>query len=109
MLALEGGAKWRRFVIYSAAYIGPLGGLSVLTFAPTLQAELGASLSDVLLSITLFMVPFTIGQLFSGTLSDMFPRKTIFGAGMIINAAAALGVAAAWDVSSFLFFRTLQG
>ncbi len=96
-------------MLYASAAIGPLGGLSVLTFAPTLQRELGADLGAVLQSITVFMVPFTIGQLFSGALSDVIPRRTTFRIGMALTAAASVGVALAWDVPSFLTFRMFQG
>lgn len=99
----------RELVAYVTAFTGPLAGNAVLALLGTLRDEWGVSSTAILLSIPAFMFPFAIGQLFSGTISDAYDRRSTIVIGLSVyslsNFAAALS-------PSFVFFmgtRFVQG
>jgi len=99
----------RELVAYVIAFTGPLAGNAVLALLGTLRDEWGVSSATILLAIPAFMFPYAIGQLFSGTISDAYDRRStmILGLGVysLSNIAAALS-------PSFAFFigtRLIQG
>ena len=50
-----------------------------------------------------------VGNLIAGTSSDMFGRKIVFQATMLVWGVASLCAAISWSVSALMFFRFLIG
>jgi len=72
------------FPIYLGAVIGPLGGVGIITLLPVLAREWDVSLQWISLTVTLYMIPYVVFQLFSGSIAQVFNiRKTLlFGFGV---------------------------
>ncbi|MDO8956131.1 MAG: MFS transporter [Deltaproteobacteria bacterium] len=70
--------------IYLGAVIGPMGGIGVITLLPVLAREWNVSIQWVSLTVTLYMVPYVVFQLFSGSIAHVFNtrRTLLFGFGV---------------------------
>ncbi len=99
----------KRLAVLSGGYIGPLSGNAVLAMMPVLKAEFGASAEEILVSITFFMLPFALFNLFSGTVSDVYGRRRILTAGFLIYALGCLFCVLSSDLMSFYLSRSVQG
>ena len=96
-------------VIYLCAFIGPLGGNAVLALIPTLKGAFGVHEAEVLLAITLFMLPFAVGQLFSGAIARVYNYQNTMVAGYIIYAMGSIVTAGSQNITIFLASRVIQG
>jgi len=96
-------------IIYLCAAIGPLAGNAILSMLHELQSSLGASLPEIYLSIPAFMFPYAFLQLFSGSLSDKWGRKSVLILGLLIYSFSSLGIAFTDNLSGFLTLRVAQG
>jgi multidrug resistance protein len=76
---------------------------------PQVEAQLGASASEVTQTLSLFLLGFATGPLLLGPLSDRFGRRPILLTGLVIFVLAGLGCALATDLRMLLGFRLLQG
>jgi len=76
---------------------------------PQVQAELGASASEVTQTLSLFLFGFASGPLLLGPLSDRFGRRPVLLVGLLIFILAAIGCALSSDTSMLLVFRLIQG
>ncbi|UCH88008.1 MAG: MFS transporter [Thermoplasmata archaeon] len=101
--------NFKRFVIYLCAFIGPLGGNAVLALIPTLQATFYVAEAEVLMAITLFMLPFAIGQLFTSSIARVYGYQNTMIAGYLIYAIGSALGGAATDITIFLGCRIIQG
>ena len=82
----------------------------VLPMFGALRRDLGASTLLLGLTITVYMVPFGVMQLFSGALSDtVLGRRTAIVAGLAVYGVGSLGSALAPSMVVMLLFRALQG
>jgi len=74
----------RLLPIYLGAAIGPMGGVGVITLLPVLAKIWNISIQWISLTITLYMVPYIVFQLFAGSIAHIFnTRKTLlFGFGV---------------------------
>ena len=70
--------------IYLAAVIGPMGGVGIITLLPVLARSWNISIQWISLTVTLYMIPYIVFQLFSGSIAHIFnTRKTLlFGFGV---------------------------
>ena len=99
----------RHLIIFLGAALGPLGGNAVVTILTELQRTFKVDPSVAALSITFFMIPFAVFQLFSGPISDLYDRnKTVF-AGFLLYAIGSLMGAGAFNIEIFLIARVVQG
>jgi MFS family permease len=96
-------------VIYICAFIGPLGGNAVLALIPTLRGTFNAGEAEILLAITLFMLPFAVGQLFTGTIARVFSYQSTMVAGYTIYAVGSALGGGAPNITIFLACRVMQG
>jgi MFS family permease len=101
--------KLKFFVIYLCAFIGPLGGNAVLALIPSLKSAFDVQEAEVMMAITLFMLPFAIGQLFTGILARKYNQQKIMVAGYIIYALGSFIAASAPDITIFLSSRVITG
>jgi len=99
----------KRLAVLSGGYIGPLSGNAVLAMIPVLKTEFGASAEEILLSITFFMLPFALFNLFSGTISDVYGRRKMLTIGFLVYALGCMVCVASPDLSSFYLGRSVQG
>ena len=88
--------------------IGPLSTDLYLPSLPTLVREFDASVSEVQLTLSVFLFGFAVSQLIFGPLSDRFGRKPILIAGLTIFALASAACALATSVSMLIGLRLLQ-
>lgn len=70
--------------IYLGAVIGPMGGVGMITLLPVLARTWDIGIQWVSLAVTLYMIPYVVFQLFSGSIAQVFDtRKTLlFGFGV---------------------------
>jgi len=93
-----------------AAFSGPFGGNMILPLFRDIGTDFNVRQFYLGLTITLYMIPFSVLQLFSGVLSDVFygRRKTLlFGA--TIYSLGALSSYFSPSITIFLLSRVLQG
>jgi MFS family permease len=99
----------KRLAVLSGGYIGPLSGNAVLAMIPVLKTEFGASAEEILVSITFFMLPFALFNLFSGTISDVYGRRRMLTIGFLVYAMGCVFCVLSSDLTSFYLSRSVQG
>ena len=99
----------RLLPIYLGAIIGPMGGVGILTLLPVLCQGLGMSIQWVSLTVTLYMVPYVVFQLFSGSIAQVFDtrRTLLFGFGTYALGSFLCGIAP--DLTTLIGARIIQG
>lgn len=90
-------------------FIGPLAGNTILALLDPLKEAYGVGVEQVLLSIPVYMVPFVLFQLFSGTISDHLGRKAVVASGFLIYSVGSFLCGWAPDINAFLGGRFVQG
>ncbi|MEU9236855.1 MFS transporter [Streptomyces subrutilus] len=106
---LSGRARLVLFVLCAAQFMVALD-FSVLNVAlPVLGEDLGLSRSALQWAVTAFALPSGGFLLLFGRIGDLFGRKKLFLAGLVVFGAASLLATLAWDPASFLTGRALQG
>ncbi|MGQ9721313.1 MAG: MFS transporter [Candidatus Jordarchaeum sp.] len=99
-----------RFIpIYLAAAIGPFSGNIILPMIPILKNDLFTDVSLIMLSLTLFQIPFALGQFFSGGLSDVYGRMKLILAGFLLLALGFAFTPFSTDIWFFIVTRIVQG
>jgi DHA1 family bicyclomycin/chloramphenicol resistance-like MFS transporter len=76
---------------------------------PQLVENLGASISQGQLTLSIFLLGFATGQLFYGSISDTYGRKPVLYLGLAIFLIATLGCATAQDMDTLIAARFVQG
>lgn len=110
----DGAVRFRGFWLFVlllvGSFFGPFGGSMILPMFGVLQDWFGVDVLLIGLSITSFMIPFSVAQLFSGILSDMFyGRRLIVAAGFMVYGLGALSAAFSPNIWLFLASRAVQG
>jgi len=95
--------------IYLGAIIGPMGGVGIITLLPVLCRHFDISIQWASLAITLYMIPYVIFQLFSGSIAQVFDtRKTLlFGFGTYALGSLLSGLS--MNLTTLIAARFLQG
>jgi DHA1 family bicyclomycin/chloramphenicol resistance-like MFS transporter len=75
---------------------------------PMLQAQWGAALATINLTLVLFFVFFSVSLLVYGPISDSYGRRPLLLVGISIYIAASMLCAAAVNVEQLILFRILQ-
>jgi ACDE family multidrug resistance protein len=99
----------KEIIVYVAGFTGPLAGNLVLSLLGTLGAAWNVDPVDILLSIPAFMFPFAIMQLFSGTISDAYDRRSTLLFGLGTYAAGSALAALSTSLDFFILTRVVQG
>lgn len=89
--------------------IGPFAVDMYLPALPAIGADLHADSDSVLITLTVFFITFTIGQLVYGPVSDVVGRKKPLYFGIVVFAAASIGCALAPNIETLIGLRALQG
>jgi len=96
--------------ILVVAFLGPFGSNMILPMFKPLKISYNVDVLMIGLGITVYMIPFSILQLFSGIISDIIrSRRKPIVIGMMLYGIGALGVATSPNIYLFLAFRVLQG
>jgi len=95
--------------LYIGAIIGPIGGNGVVTLLPVLAQAWGIEFAAASLSITLYMIPFIVFQIFSGSIAQIFDvRKTLL-LGFVIYTIGGFLTGISDSFFTFILCRILQG
>ncbi|TCO45836.1 DHA1 family bicyclomycin/chloramphenicol resistance-like MFS transporter [Actinocrispum wychmicini] len=95
-----------------------LGGLSAfaplsvdmyLPAFPVMTGQLGATQSEIQLTLTTFVVSLALGQAIAGPLSDAFGRRPPLIAGLVLYAVTSVACAFAPSAAVLVVLRFLQG
>ncbi|MFE1379067.1 MFS transporter [Streptomyces sp. NPDC058740] len=107
--ALDGRARLILFVLCAAQFMVALD-FSVLNVAlPVLGADLGFDPATLQWAVTAFALPSGGFLLLFGRIGDLYGRKRLFLAGLVLFGAASLLATLAWNPGVFLAGRALQG
>ena len=86
-----------------ASFLGPFGGNMILPMFRVLKHDFAVNVFLLGLSITLFMVPFAVTQLFSGLLSELFyGKRKVIVSGFIIACLGFLLAVFSFNIWVFL-------
>ncbi|MBS7288661.1 MAG: MFS transporter [Candidatus Freyarchaeota archaeon] len=89
--------------------LGPMGGNLILPMVSVLKNEFHTDVSMIMLSVTLFMVPFALVQFISGGLSDVYGRRPLITAGLAIYGLGFILASATASIWWFIAARVVQG
>ncbi len=99
----------RLIPLYIGAIVGPIGGHGIITLIPVLAHTWNIPFSTAALSITIYMIPYILIQVVSGSIAQIWDvRKTLF-LGFAIYALGATLSGLAWNFEAFVIFRVIQG
>lgn len=103
-------SEWRRLLpLYAGACLGPLAGSAMITLIPALTSVFGVGVGVMALSLTVYMLPFSLAQLVSGPISQVFSGRRTAVVGFAVFSGASLGCALAPTIGIFLAARLVQG
>src|SRR5689334_5799691 len=95
--------------VYAGGFLGPFGGGVVTVLVPDLRAELHTSTAGAAAALTVYLVPFALLQLFSGTIGERRGLAKTIRSAYVFYAVASVGVALTSSLAPFLALRGLQG
>ena len=98
-----------RLPLYVGGFMGPFGTIVIIPMYPELREEFGATTSEVSLAFSLYLIPFAIFLLFSGTIGERLGRRRTVRATYLLYAAASLLAALAPNLPLFIAARALAG
>jgi EmrB/QacA subfamily drug resistance transporter len=102
--------RWWTLVFIATSVVLIVTDASSVNIAlPTLQRELGASVSDLQWIISSYIMVFGALMLISGALGDRFGRARILRIGIVIFSGASLAAAFAGNGSQLILWRSIQG
>lgn len=99
----------QRLPLYLGGFMGPFGTIVIVPMFPELEAEFSASATVVSLGFSLYMIPFAVLLLVSGTLGERWGRRRTIRGTYLLYALASLLCALAPTVTVFILGRALQG
>jgi DHA1 family bicyclomycin/chloramphenicol resistance-like MFS transporter len=76
---------------------------------PVIESELEASVGDIQLTLSAFMIAFGVGQIFYGPAGDRFGRRPVILGGIAVYVLASIGCAFAAAADQLVLLRLLQG
>ncbi|WP_019549448.1 MFS transporter [Streptomyces sulphureus] len=104
------GNRWWTLVLVCVASFMVLLDVTIVNIAlPDIEAELGASLSDLQWVVASYAVALSAALLTGGSLADRFGRRAVFAIGMILFTVASLLCGVAGDPLFLNAARVLQG
>ncbi|MEA2255729.1 MAG: hypothetical protein QOG35_1774 [Solirubrobacteraceae bacterium] len=98
-----------RLPFYVGAFLGPFGGGVVAVVIPQLRDAFDAGTGLVAAAIPVYLVPFAVLQLVSGTLGERWGRRRVVSAGYAVYAIASIASALAPGIGAFLAARAVAG
>jgi DHA1 family bicyclomycin/chloramphenicol resistance-like MFS transporter len=100
---------WIAFVLGTLVAFGPLSIDMYLPALPQMANELKTTPSLIQLSLTFFLLGLSLGQLFTGPLSDVHGRRKPLLIGLVIYFITSLLCVFSPSIWVFIFLRFIQG
>lgn len=98
-----------RLPLYIGGFMGPFGTMVILPMFPELRESFDASNSAVAWGFTIYLIPFALALLVSGTLGERWGRRRTVRTTYLVYAAASVLCVVAPGLPLFLLGRALQG
>ncbi|WP_028878276.1 Bcr/CflA family multidrug efflux MFS transporter [Terasakiella pusilla] len=95
-------------ILTALVAFGPLSTDMYLPSLPAMKAEFGASVSDVQLTLSIFLAGFAVSQLLYGPLSDRFGRRPILIFGIFAYGIASVACFLATSIEMLIVARFFQ-
>lgn len=86
-----------------------MGGIGIVTLIPVLAREWGVSFGTASLTITFYMAPFVVAQLFSGSIAQVFDARKTLLFGFLVYALGGLLCGLSPHLAPLLGSRVIQG
>ena len=102
-------SKLLKIIIYVLFMLGPITGNVILVLFGVLSKEFNVNPNALLVSITAFMVPFAIIQLFSGAISDVKGRFPVIIFGLVLFSLGMVVAATSISLTMFVIANILGG
>lgn len=99
----------RRLPLYVGGFMGPFGTIVIVPMFPELREQFDATSSQVSLGFSLYLIPFAVLLLVSGTLGERWGRRRTVRGTYLLYAVASLGCIVAPTLPLFIAARALQG
>jgi len=94
---------------YILSFIGPFTSNAVIALVSVLQVDYNTTIDLVALSITIYLIPFSLVQFFSGAISDKMGYYKGLFLGLSMYFFSSIYVVFAPDIYNFIAARFLQG
>ncbi|MEV4436607.1 MFS transporter [Streptomyces sp. NPDC049585] len=91
------------------SFLGCIDLTIVNTAAPQIQADLGASVTDLQLIVNIFIVALPMFMVTMGRLADTYGRRRVLYTGTVVFGLASLGAGLAPTTGWLIAFRFVQG
>lgn len=98
-----------RLPLYAGGFMGPFGTIVIIPMYPELRDEFDATTAQVSLGFSLYLIPFAILLLFSGTLGERWGRRRTIRGTYLLFAVASIAAALAPSLPIFIVARMFQG
>jgi MFS family permease len=109
MMGRVPASRATRAALYAGGFIGPFGGGMVVVLVPELRDAFGISTGLASLALTIYLIPFAVLQLVSGTIGERVGRTRATRAAFVVYALASAATALASGYGAFLAARAIQG
>ncbi len=107
-MKLNPASFWILPILAGLVSIGPLSTDMYLPAQPVIKEQLNASIEQIQLTLSIFLIGTSIGLPFWGPLADRFGRKPIIVAGVVLFIVSSIACAFASSIESLIVFRFFQ-
>ena len=105
-----GTRRWGALALIVTAQFMVILDVAIVNVAlPSIKTDLGFSQTSLQWVVSAYAIFFGGALLLGGRLADLFGRRRLFMAGLILFAASSLLCGIAWSEGSLIGFRALQG
>ena len=98
-----------RLPFYVRCLLGPFGGNVVAVIIPQLRDAFDATAGAVAASIPVYLIPFAVLQLVSGTLGERWGRRRVVRTAYVVYAITSAAATVAPGIGAFLVTRAAAG
>src|SRR5881227_2405465 len=106
----NGRSRWSALALIVTAQFMVILDVAIVNVAlPSIKTDLGFSQTSLQWVVSAYAIFFGGALLLGGRLADLFGRRRLFMAGLILFAASSLLCGIAWSEGSLIAFRALQG
>jgi len=96
------------FLLTALVAFGPVSTDLYLPSLPAMTEAFGTEVSQVQLTLSLFIAGFAVSQIIFGPLSDRFGRRPVLLVGLLIYFAASVGAIFAFGIDQLIAWRFIQ-
>lgn len=98
-----------RLPLYIGGFMGPFGTIVIIPMFPELRTEFEATSGQVSLAFSLYLFPFALLLLVSGTLGERWGRRRTIRGAYLVYAAASVVAVVAPSLTIFVATRVIMG